>query len=83
MYAVMNISSFLIRQSTEQHLFTLQINYLKMDQELLESISIALNKLQQDQKVLSNEIIKLTEVCRNKFNKVEREQAAKNAVYET
>ena len=54
-----------------------------MDQELLESISIALNKLQQDQKVLSTKIIKLTEVCRNKFNKVEREQAEKHAAYET
>ena len=54
-----------------------------MDQELLESISIALNKLQHDQKVLSTKIIKLTEVCRNKFNKVEREQAEKNAAYET
>ena len=54
-----------------------------MEHELLESISIALNKLQQDQKVLSTKIIKLTEVCRNKFNKAEREQAEKNAAYET
>ena len=49
-----------------------------MDQELLESISNALKKLQQEKKVLSNKIIRIAEVCKNKFFKVEREQAEKH-----
>ena len=54
-----------------------------MDQELLESISNALKKLQQEQKVLSNKILRIAEVCKNKFIKVEREQAEKHATYES
>ena len=53
-----------------------------MDNNLLESISKALKKLQHDQTVLSNKLIKVTEVCRNKFAKVEREQNEKHAFYD-
>ena len=53
-----------------------------MDHELLESISKALKKLQQEQTVLSNKLIKIAEVCKNKFAKVEREQAEKHLSYE-
>ena len=53
-----------------------------MDHHLLESISKALNKLQQDQTILSNKLIKVTEVCRNKFAKVDCDQAEKHALYE-
>ena len=54
-----------------------------MDHELLESISNALKKLQQEQKVISNKIIRIAEVCKNKFLKVEREQAEKHVAYES
>ena len=53
-----------------------------MDNDLLESISKALNKLQQDQSILSNKLIKVTEVCRKKFAKVEHDQNEKQAFYE-
>ena len=53
-----------------------------MDHNLLESISKALKTLQKDQAALSNKLIKVTEVCRNKFAKVEREQADNHAYYE-
>ena len=42
-----------------------------MDRDLLESISVALQNLQKEQKVLSNKLIKVAEVCKNKFIKVE------------
>ena len=45
---------------------------------MLESIVQLVEKLQQDQKVLANKIIKLTEVCKNKFAKVENENVKKN-----
>ena len=53
-----------------------------MDHELLESISKALKKLQQEQTVLSNKLIKIAEVCKNKFAKVERDQAEKHLSFE-
>ena len=74
---------FLIRQSNKQHLFKLQIYSYKMDHELLESISKALQKLHQEQTILSNKLIKITEVCKNKFIKVEREQIEKRATHDT
>ena len=54
-----------------------------MDQEFLESIDSTVEKIQNDQKVLANKIIKWTEVCRNKFVKVERIQAENHATFET
>ena len=74
---------FLIRQSNKQHLFKLQIYSYKMDHDLLESISKALQKLHQEQTILSNKLIKITEVCKNKFIKVEREQIEKRATHDT
>jgi hypothetical protein len=53
-----------------------------MDHDLVKSISKALKKLQQEQTVLSNKLIKIAEVCKNKFANEEREQAEKHAYYE-
>ena len=53
-----------------------------MDQDIVQSIVEAVEKLQESQKVLSNKIIKLTEVCRNKFSKIENKVSEKNSAYE-
>ena len=53
-----------------------------MDEDLLGSISKALQKLQKEQTILSNKLIRITEVCKNKFIKVEHEQAEKHANHE-
>ena len=49
---------------------------------MLESISKALQKLQKEKTVLSNKLIKIAEVCKNKFLEVQLEQAEKHANHE-
>ena len=43
----------------------------------------AIEKLQESQKVLANKIIKLTEACKNKLGKIDREHSEKYAKLET
>ena len=50
-----------------------------MDQEMLETIIQAGEKLQEAKKVIANKIIKLTEARKNKLGKLENSIAEKNA----
>ena len=48
-----------------------------MGQETLDKIAETLKKLEKNQKNLDSRITKLTEICRDRFKKVEKENNAK------
>ena len=54
----------------------------KMENKVIESILQAVKKLQQDQKNMMAKFTKLTEVCRNKLNKIEHEKVENNKALE-
>ena len=49
-----------------------------MENEVIESLLQAIKKLQQEQKNMMAKFTKLTEVCRNKLNKIEQEKLENN-----
>ena len=53
-----------------------------MENEVIESILEAVKKLQQEQKNMMAKFTKLTEVCRNKLNKIEHEKVENNKALE-
>ena len=53
-----------------------------MENEAIESILEAVKKLQQEQKNMMAKFTKLTEVCRNKINKLENEKLESNKAFE-